>query len=252
MIYLPQSKIEIEELNFYCDFERLKNLKKKKKKKFKRIYWLLIDLVIMAVVIILLLYKPTRYKGLDVSSTSLEQGQVHPYLTHDLSPQLHNGLQSGAPFDFVVKQVPMNEVISWSDWPKQAEGTNFSLPELFFEPGRIILMGTATTGGVDFIVTIAVEPELSREGLLNLRVATVKIGAMNITPLARLIAKKMYAERMSTTYVDMNSIAAKIAASLLDDRAFEPVFNIEGRKVRLEKFTIEKQKLTAGLKEIYH
>jgi hypothetical protein len=251
MIYLPLSKIEFEELGVYSEFERLKNLKKQKKRKFRRIYWLLIDLVIMAVVIILLLYRPARYKGLDVSSAHLEQNQVHPYLTHDLSPQLHNGLHSGVPFDFVVLQEPINEVISLSDWPKQAQGTNFSLPKIFFEPGRIVLMGTATTGGVDFIVTIAVEPKLSPQGLLNLRVATVKIGAMNITPLARLIAKKMYAERMAATYIDMNSIAAKVAGSLLDDRAFEPIFNIEGRKVRLEKITIEQQKLTAALKEIY-
>jgi len=227
-------------------------LKKRKKRKFKRIYWLLIDLAIMAIVIFLLLYKPARYNPLAPSSAGLQQNQVHPYLTHDLSTQLYNGLQSGRPFDFVVMQKPLNEVIARSGWPKQAEGTNFSAPEVFFEPGRIVLMGTATTGGVDFIVTIAVEPTLSTQGLLNLKVTMVKVGALNITPLARLIAKKMYTERASAVYVDTDTTSAKIAASLLNDKPFVPIFPFEDSYVRLEKITIEQQKLTAHLKQIHH
>ena len=225
-------------------------MKKRKKRKFKRIYWLLIDLAIMAIVIFLLLYKPARYNPPDAPSANLQQNQVHPYLTHDLSTQLYNGLQSGRPFDFVVMQKPLNEVIARSGWPKQAEGTNFSAPEVFFEPGRIVLMGTATTGGVDFVVTIAVEPTLSTQGLLNLKVTTIKIGALNITPLARIIAKKMYTERVSTVYVDTRTTSAKIAASLLNNKPFVPIFSFEGSYVHLEKFTIEQQKLTAHLKQI--
>ena len=225
-------------------------MKKRKKRKFKRIYWLLIDLAIMAIIIFLLLYKPARYNPLAPSSAHLQQNQVHPYLTHDLSTQLYNGLQSGRPFDFVVIQKPLNEVIARSGWPKQAEGTNFSAPEVFFEPGRIVLMGTATTGGVDFVVTIAVEPTLSTQGLLNLKVTTIKIGALNITPLARIIAKKMYTERVSTVYVDTRTTSAKIAASLLNNKPFVPIFSFEGSYVHLEKITIEQQKLTAHLKQI--
>ena len=227
-------------------------MKKRKKRKFKRIYWLLIDLAIMAIIIFLLLYKPARYNPLAPSSAHLQQNQVHPYLTHDLSTQLYNGLQSGRPFDFVVIQKPLNEVIARSGWPKQAEGTNFSAPEVFFEPGRIVLMGTATTGGVDFVVTIAVEPTLSTQGLLNLKVTTIKIGALNITPLARIIAKKMYTERVSTVYVDTRTTSAKIAASLLNNKPFVPIFSFEGSYVHLEKITIEQQKLTAHLKQIKH
>ena len=112
-------------------------------------------------------------------------------------------------------------------------------------------MGTATTGGVDFVVTIAVEPTLSTHGLLNLKVTTVKIGALNITPLARLIAKKMYTERVSAVYVDTRTTSAKIAASLLNDKPFVPVFSFEGSYVHLKKITIEQQKLTANLKQIH-
>ena len=226
-------------------------MKKRKKRKFKRIYWLLIDLAIMAIVIFLLLYKPARYNPPDAPSANLQQNQVHPYLTHDLSPQLYNGLKTGRPFDFIVMQKPLNDVIAFSGWPKQAESTNFSAPEVFFEPGRIVLMGTATTGGVDFVVTIAVEPTLSTQGLLNLKVTMVKIGALNITPLARLIAKKMYTERVSAVYVDTRTTSAKIAASLLNDKPFVPIFPFEGSYVHLKKITIEQQKLTAHLKQIH-
>jgi hypothetical protein len=112
-------------------------------------------------------------------------------------------------------------------------------------------MGIATTSGVDFVVTIAVEPTLSTQGLLNLKVTTVKVGALNITPLARLIAKKMYTERVSTVYVDTAATSAKIAASLLNDKPFVPIFPFEDSYVHLKKITIEQQKLTAHLKQIH-
>jgi len=107
--------------------------------------------------------------------------------------------------------------------------------------------------GVDLVITVVGEPRLNEEGLLNLHVAKVKIGAMNITPLARMIAKRMYAQRLATVPIDTEDLGAKIAGSLLNDEPFEPVFDIadifenEKKKLRIEKITIQQEKLILRL-----
>ena len=70
---------------------------------------------------------------------------------------------------------------------------------------------------------------------------------MNITPLARIAAKRMYAQQVATVQVDTEALQTKIVASLLNDEPFDPVFKIDDRKVRIEKITIEKEKLSAHL-----
>jgi hypothetical protein len=97
------------------------------------------------------------------------------------------------------------------------------------------------------------KPRLDEEGLLHLRVEKVKIGAMNVTPIARLMAKRMYNERLATVNVDTENLRARIAASLLIDEPFEPVFNIKDifddvdKKVRIEKINMAQKKLTLRL-----
>jgi hypothetical protein len=70
---------------------------------------------------------------------------------------------------------------------------------------------------------------------------------VNITPLARMMGKKMYAERLAVLPVDTEALQTKIVASLLNEEAFDPIFSIEDNKVRVEKITIYKEKLTARL-----
>jgi hypothetical protein len=97
------------------------------------------------------------------------------------------------------------------------------------------------------------KPSLDEEGLLRLRVEKVKIGAMNITPLARVMAKKMYADRIANVHVDTENLRARIAASLLNDESFVPVFNVRDifddveQKMRVEKITITQKQLTLRL-----
>ena len=222
-------------------------MKVPKKAKFKKRYWLLIDLAVTIVILVLLLYKPARYNPPDVACDK----QVSPYLTHELLPQLYNGAQHQEPFELIVTQKGINDIVARSKWPKESNGIRFSSPEVFFVPESIVLMGTAFVGGVEFVVTVAAEPSLDEEGLLNLRVAKVKVGAMNITPLAKLIAKRMYSERLATTDIDAEDLRTQIAASLLNDEPFEPVFKIEDKKVRVEKINITQEKLTIRLTPVF-
>ncbi len=218
-------------------------MKTRKKRKFRKIYWLLIDLTATLVIIVLLLYKPARY---DPTQLDYDK-QVGPYMTNVLLPQLYNGAQRREPFDLIVTQQGINDTIARSKWPKESDGVSFSAPVVLFVADQIVLMGTANMKGVEFVVTIAVEPALNQQGLLNLCVAKVKIGAMNITPLARLIARKMYQQRLAAAPIDTESLQAKVAGSLLNNEPFEPVFRVEDKKVRAKKITIQQEKLIIRL-----
>jgi hypothetical protein len=218
---------------------------RKKARRKKLIRWLLIDLAVAAIVFTLLLYRPGRYKPTD--SGEYRRGEVSPYLTNNLSPAIYNGSQRVEPFDVIISQKGLNDIIARGNWPLESEGILLYAPAALFTPGRLVLMGTADAKGLEFVVTIEMEPEIDEEGLLNLQIAKVKVGAMNITPLAKIIAKKMYAQRISGLEIDSNAIQAKIVASLLNNEPFEPVFDIGKKKVRIEKITIEKEKLLVHL-----
>ena len=219
----------------------------KKAGRKKLVLWLLIDLAVAAVVFALLVYRPGRYNPADFDSFDYESGQVSPYLTHELSPQVYNNSQRGEPFDLVVTQSGVNEIVAGLGWPKFSEGIMLYAPAVLFAPGSIVLMITADVKGVELIITIELEPKIDERKMLSLDVVKVKVGAVNITPLARMMAKKMYNERLSMILVDTEALQTKIVASLLNKEAFDPVFSVEDNKVRVEKITVYQEKLIARL-----
>ncbi len=229
------------------------NSKARKKKKFKKRYWLLLDLALAIIILALLFYKPTRYRPYNTSPAGNNQEQISPYLTNVLLPQLYNGAQREEPFDLDINQKGINETIARFKWPRESNGVALSAPTVFFVPDSIVLMGTASIKGAELVVTVVAKPRLDEEGLLHLYVDKVKIGAMNITPIARLLAKRMYAERVQSVPVDLNDLRTKIAASLLNEEPFEPILNVNDifedmdKKVRMEKITIAQEKLTIRL-----
>ena len=199
--------------------------------------------VLLAAVIFLLLDRPSAY----VQPEIVADNQVSSYLTHVLLPQLYNGAQRQEPFELVIPQEKIGDIVAVSKWPRQSDGVTFSMPVCFFVPDRIILMAMVSVKDMEFVVTLVAEPSLDRKGLLNLRIAKVKVGAMNITLLAKAVARKMYQERIANTDTDTDDIEAKIVASLLNDEPFEPVFAVEDKKVRIEKVSVGRKKLTIGL-----
>lgn len=221
--------------------------KKKRSKRRKLLYWLLIDTTVAVVVLALLLYKPARYNPVVRALGGSDSERVHPYLSHELGPQLYNGAQSQRPFDLVVLDRTLNEAIAQFRWPRETGGVVFSAPEVLFHPGRIVLMGTADIEKAEIVITVELEPQLDDAGLLNLNVAKVKIGAMNITPLAKMLAKRQYQERLETVPVDTDDIRAKVAASLLAGESFEPVFKVDDKWVRLKGFQIAEGTLEAEM-----
>jgi hypothetical protein len=122
---------------------------------------------------------------------------------------------------------------------------------VFFAPDSIVLMGTVVVEGAEFVGTVVAEPGLDTEGLLNLQVVSVKMGAVDITPLARVLAGRICQQQFAAAGIGAEDVQAKVAASLLDGKPFKPVFKIEDKKVRVEKITIEQKKLTIRLVPVF-
>ena len=211
----------------------------------KLVCWLFVDLVVAALIIGLLLYKPSGYDPMDFEATGYEPGQVSPYLTHELSPRFYNGTQRNEPFDLVITQEGINEIIAGWGWPKMSQGVMLYSPAVLFKPGSALLMATADVRGAEFVVTIEIEPKIDEKRLLTFHISKVKIGAMNITPLAKITAKKMYMQRIAHLPIDKDAAQAKIVESLLNDTPFEPVFKVDNRKMRIDRIAVGKEKLTA-------
>jgi hypothetical protein len=219
--------------------------KRKTSRRRKLLIWLAVDLFVAAVVIALLLHKPARYRPAVPAHPDPNGQQVDPYLHRDLWSKFYNGAQRQGPFEMVVLDQALNQAIVQMKWPQESGGITLSRPEVLFTPRRIVLMGTVAVEGADFVVTIELGPQMDDQGKLNLLVEKVKVGAMNITPLAKMTAKRMYQEKVETTALDMQDVRTRIAASLFNEEPFEPVVKVEDKWVRLQSFDLTDGKLSA-------
>ena len=220
-------------------------LKASKKIKFRKIFLpLLLTASAPIVLLLLLTYHPARYRPAQHTVNPVRQNRVSPYLTNVLSPQFYNGLQMDLPFDLVIIQEGINDVIAHSDWPKRSTDIIFDKPVVLFVPDRIVLMGTVCVAGAKLVITIELNPVIDQAGLLNLHVAKIKVGALRMTILARLIAEKIYTKK--SNHKDQK-LETQIADSLLYDKPFDPIFKANGQKARLTKISIKHTKLTAHL-----
>lgn len=222
------------------------NKEERKKRKTKKRFWVLIDLSILFFFLSLLLYRPLRYSRPE----PIETNEVSTYWTHELMPEIYNGAQRQVPFEVVIKQKEINEAIASSSWPKFSDGFSFSAPEVFFEPGRIILIGAARLKEVEFIITVAGRPVINEDGLLNLHIIKVKVGAVPVTIVSKIIARRMYTKQISEIDIDSDDWRVKILGSLLNDKPFEPIFDAEDKKVRIKKVDIEKGELRIGFEPV--
>jgi len=219
--------------------------KRKTSRRKKLLIWLGVDLAVAAVVILLFLHKPSQYNPVAAADPGPNGQQVDPYLHRDLWSKFYNGAQRQRPFEMVVLDQALNEALARLNWSQESDGVKLSTPQVFFARGHIVLMGTATVEGAELVLTIEFGPRMDDQGNLNLVVDKVKIGAMPVTLVVRMMAKKMYRERIESMPIDMQDLRTKAVASMLNDEPFEPVLRVEDKWVRLKSFDIVDGKLTA-------
>jgi len=218
-------------------------LKSRKKPKLKKLCYSLAALAATLILLVLLLLHTP--KGFE-QPNPISDGKVSRYLTHVLAPQFYNGVQRQQPFELVITQAAVNDILARFQWPKQFNSLTISTPQVFFVPDNIVLMTTASFHDLNFVVTVVAAPALDGDGLLRLSIKKVKVGAVRMTFITRKIAKRIYKNKLAGTPLETGDIWAQLTASLLDSHLFEPVFSAEDKKVRAESIKISPANLTVN------
>ena len=172
---------------------------------------------------------------------------VSQYVTNELAPYVYNNIQKGQSFDVIIPQSKTKEFISLIEWPIESDDVTISAPQAFFVDSGLVMRANAATKGLNFVITIMISGLVDEAGMMHLKLDKIMIGSMNITFIAKIIAKKMYQYRAKEEDYSKDTIGANIAASLFDNRPFDPVFEVRQRKVRVEHINVEKSHLKLTL-----
>lgn len=220
-----------------------KDSAKIKKTKTRAYFWAAIPFVLLLLAIALLMHKPKNYAPLRIA----DQNQISIYLTHRLMPTIYNNSQLDAPFEVVITEEGLNDIIARWRQPINFNNITFTAPQAILTQKQIILMATAKTHFANPILTVRLTPAIDYFGQLNIHIGGVSLGAVGVTTLVKSRGNKAFANWLSFTGTEPNNIAAQVCRSLLNDEPFEPVFKIGDKSLRICKIKLEKKKITALL-----
>jgi len=214
-----------------------------KKTKVKAYFWIAIPLVLVLLAFVLVTHRPKNYAPLRIA----DQDQISVYLTHQLMPTIYNNSQLDAPFEVVITEEGLNDIIARWRQPVKFNNITFTDPQAILTQKQIVFMATARTRFANPVLTIRITPVIDYFGQLNIHVDSVSLGAAGVTTLAKSTGNKAFADWLSFTGTEPNNIAAQVCRSLLNDEPFEPVFKVGDKSLRICKIKLEKKKITALL-----
>jgi len=204
--------------------------------------WLLLIDAAVSLIIVLLLIILLRHTPSDYTPEPAFDTQVSQYLTHQLMPQFYNGMQKREPFELIIDQKGLNEAIASFGWPKMyANGLIISTPAVIFEPNRLQLMANVNLKGFDTVVTVEICPQFDASGLLIMNVEKMQIGALGVTYIAKMMAKKMFDEQIGS--VEADNITSLALASAMTGRPFVPAFKADGKKAKIDNVILKNETL---------
>jgi len=220
-----------------------KDSEKTKKPKVKAYFWIALPLVLVLLAFVLVTHKPGNYAPLRIA----DQNQISIYLSHYLVPTIYNNSQLDAPFEVVITEEGLNDIIARWRQPVKFNNITFSDPQAILTQRQIILMATARTRYANPVFTIRITPAINYFGQLNIHVDSVSLGAAGITTLTKSTANKAFTDWLAFTGTEPNDIVAQVCRSLLNDEPFDPVFKVGDKSLRISKIKLEKKKITALL-----
>jgi uncharacterized protein YpmS len=218
-----------------------------KVKKIKRLKYILPVILIVLIVfmsaLVLIGRRPPYYAPLRLNDKNL----ISPYLTGQILPTVYNNSQLGKPFELVITQDGLNDIVARLPQPIALHNVNLTDPQVILSPMQITLMATVKIKPLNPILTIELNPYINQHGLLNLCVNRVMLGSADITTIAMSIGNKAYSNWLYSTGTDPNDIAAQICRSLLNNEPFEPTFEVGDTTLHITKFDTAAKKITVLL-----
>ena len=183
-------------------------------------------------------YTPGAYNPLSVPHPE----EVSPYLTHTLGPDFVNQVQLDTPFELLVEQDGLNDIIRRQSWIEEFDSFKYTDPVILFDHKTIYLMGTLEYKELSSVLTIVAFPQMDSEGKVSLNIGSIRLGILPVTRLVSFLAKKAFKESRSCFEEDPQ--LEKIVRAIIHNESFEPVFKISSYPVRITLAAIEPKRLT--------
>ena len=165
--------------------------------------------------------------------------QVSQYLTNHILPELHNKSQYDQPFDLVLSEQGINDIIARHVDSNSLQQSGLSDLSVVFKKGRILLIGKTVYCGLDFIITIILKPYIDKEGYFFLKASKIQAGQSRVPFIGEAVKRKILREL--TNFLNEN--IADSTEALLNSRRIEPVFSLNHRRLRIDKITIRDKEL---------
>ncbi len=205
---------------------------------------LLITTILLVTFTLMLFQKPAGSEPLNVK----DPNEVSRYLTHYIAPTLYNNLQSPEAFDLVLTQEAVSDIVARGKWPKEiGEGLSIFAPRVYFADGAVVLMSRMELAGREMVLTVVGKAWLDEQKLLNLNIEMIKLGSVNIRPLAMSIANDIYNARLAKAADSINDQTKRIAEALLCEKPVQPRFEYRKQKALITNVTMEQTRLTLQL-----
>ena len=212
--------------------------RKKRRRRRVLLLWILADVIVVIVILALLFHNPAGYRPNKQITGEGEYRVVPRYWTY-LSSQIYNQAQLGMPFTITLDQERVNEAIAQAKWPQRSDQVALYAPTATFANNQLTLMGPVEVSGTDLVITTVLIPIIDANGLAQLDIDVIRIGALNVTPVAKLMIRKAYQEQVQYMLHDQERIENKILASLLANTAFDPIITIRNIDRRVVDVRIE-------------
>lgn len=205
-------------------------------------------------------HRPSNYQPRELTPQEMQNLKDAALVTCN---QLYNGVNLGDAFTLTFEERLLNDMLLHEDTTrflkKVMEGRNFlRQPQVAFKSGRIHLMGQINYKNMEMVVTLRLQPSLTADGRLHLRLLPIRVGAVSIPEsyvqdkLQRLVEKLDQAiQQRIRSLSGMDDSGQKLAARLLPalktllqtgQADLEPVFTAtpEGRQARIIGMSFEK------------
>jgi hypothetical protein len=213
-------------------------LKKKTKKWLYR--WLGFNLFAMSVaggVFLLAWHKPAYY----LPAEDKKKQAVDTYLTHELIPDIYNKSQFAEPFEVIVLENRLDELTAEFNWPLTDGSVTLQKPSFFFETDHIFIVDEILIANIPFVLTIGLCPQLvdseQNAGYINLNIISVKVGALEIKPLALAAADRFYTEAVKPVIIDAGT--RDMIEAIIANKSWDAHFTVRHRPVFIQDLKID-------------
>ena len=206
-------------------------------------WWLFLPVIIGACIGIVILfgYSPSAYQPIHPGNPQ----QVSLYLTHELGPDFVNQVQLDQPFELVVEQSGLNDIISRWQWPQWFGEVSFDDPVMMFSERAITLMGNLKYKKIASVVSINAMPVMNESGQICMNIQSIHLGMLPVTTFVKKIAEKAFHDSESL-FEGEPDLETTVNAIIQNDY-FEPAFWFFDTRVQVTDFSIEPGRLAMTL-----